>query len=445
MKNLQNLWRVSLMLLVFAAFFVQSCDEADQNLTPNQLDSELSKAPQRTGSDWMEFGGQLPDPCKSVCLVAGQHDYVGTVDVAMDGDYLLVTYNVTEPDVYLLEVHLEIFTSIEELKGLKKISGGGAIPGKFDYKKSWSEGDMITMHTVKIPLAGLDDCFFVASHAALSNGETAWGGLCDNTTEPITLDYAKQFPGANWSVYFEFCKEECVEEIDFTYAWEDINEDIVADYKNDADYNDLVIQSDVIKTDLELKINFLATARGAGFDHAFKIIVPTKGVDGIFDNDGAEIISEVIGDNYYITIFTSTKAILPAEGYPDATWVANTASDDDTCEPRVSRKITITLNNEFDYDSNIPYDPFITVTSSSGTEYDLNIWELHKNDGSGSFWTRGDLKYPNGILIADNWRWPLEGVNITVPYNNFKDIDLWDKNWADILHDDTMVWSCTTP
>ena len=431
MKYLYKLRNINSVFLLLTVFVIQSCDESDKNLAPNQFDLELSKAPQRSGSNWMDFTGQLPDPCKSVCLVAGQHDYVGTVDVAIDGDYLLVTYNVTEPDIYIEEVHLEIFSSIEELEAAKKISGGGAIPGKFDYKKSWSASDMITMHTVKIPLSGLDDCFFIASHAALSNGETAWGGLCDVSDKGVSLDGAKQFPGRNWSVFFEFCQEECVEEIDFTYAWEDLQNS-----GNDGDYNDLVIQADVIKSVSELKVTFLASARGAAYDHKFKIKIPMLGIDGIFGE--ASVVND--GTFYYITVFESTKAALPefVNGFS-----ANTFASDVTCTPNGTAEITLTINSDFTFDPLTPYEPFITVypsgTAGDGINYDLYIWEV----SGGSTWNNGTNDFPNGILIPRDWEWPLEHQIITGPYPDFGDIITWNVLWADNLVNSALVWSCT--
>ena len=387
----------------------------------------------------------VADPCKEVCLVAGQNMYAGTVVVGKAGGDVHVTYNLTAPNVYLLEIHLDIFTSVEQLKTMKKLSNGGAIPGKFKFKKAWSAADMKTSYTVVIPesyiqeITGGADCFFIASHAALSNGETAWGGNCDETDWGVSLNNALQFPGANWSVFFEFCMDECVNTVDFTYAFEDLMKDGVDG--NDGDYNDLVIKSDVIKTSSELKITMFASARGASYDHAFKIKVPKLGIvggmDGIF-GEAAPVTED--GDNYVITVFSSTKAVLPQENIAPYEFSANTVTTDVTCEPHATTEIIISINGDFAFDPNVPYDPFITVHPGTPNAYDLNIWELHMLDGS--TWLDVDNKeYPNGIIISDNWKWPYEKVNIKAAYSGFSSItDGWNPNWA-TLTDPTKVFS----
>lgn len=307
MKAFKTNQKISIIFYAFLFSLVfQSC-EKDETADFNPMDTSSAKS--NMGS--LEWTNDVPDPCKEVCLVAGQQMYIGTVEMAMVGEDLLVTYNISEPNIYLLEVHLDVFSNLDELKADKKISNGGAIPGKFAFKKSWSAKDMVTSYTVMVPEAYLDEvgdeCFFVASHAALSNGETAWGGLCEQTDQGVSLDVAKQFPGSNWSVYFEFCPDECTESIDFTYAWEDL-----LNYNNDLDYNDLVIQSDIIKSESELKMKFLATARGAAWDHKFKFKIPKAGITNIF---GASTV-EVDGDDYVITVFESTKEVLPSGAKP---------------------------------------------------------------------------------------------------------------------------------
>lgn len=436
MKDLHQIWKISTLVLVFAVFMFQSCEEADKSVSPNETDAKIAKG-HDMDSGLMAWDETVPDPCKSVCLVAGQHMNVGSVDVAVvDGD-LFVTYNILENGIYLQEVHLDIFASVEEFKAAKKISNGGAIPGKFEYKQSWSANDMITSHTVKIPsdyvdkVSGGKNCFYIASHAALSNGETAWGGVCNESDKGVTLVNALQFPGKNWSVYFEFCLDDCNSPIDFTYAWEDLKIS-----GNDADYNDLVIKSDVLKSSNELSIDFFASARGAAYDHAFKIKVPKIGVTGISGDSGVESDA----DFYYITVFASTKAVLPEEGVSPHLFAANTAPNDITCDPTATSQIIISINGSFVYDEAKPFEPFITVHPGTALAYDLYIWEV-----SGlSTWTNGAGKeYPNGILIPADWQWPLERQIITGPYPDFTSItDGWNPNWADNLADPSKVWSC---
>ena len=437
MKKLNSLLKVSSIAMVFTLFVFQGCNEAVQDVSPNEIDLELSEAQM----DWglMEWTGEAPDPCKQVCLVAGQHMNVGSVDVAVQGNDLIVTYNILEEGIYLEEVHLDIFVSEDEFKAAKKISNGGAIPGKFEYKMSWSADDMITSHSVLIPedyineVTGGENCFFVASHAALSNGETAWGGICNKSEKGVTLVDALQFPGNNWSVYFEFCMDDCVSPIDFTYAWEDLKNS-----GNDADYNDLVIQSDVLKTPSQLIIDFYASARGAAYDHAFKIRVPKVGIVGWAGDDGVESDD----DFYYFTVFASTKAALPAEGIAPHAFAANTAADDISCDPTATAKITIDINVNFIYDENVPYEPFITVFPTNNADpYDLYVWEISGTDT----WIKDGKEYPNGILIPDDWQWPIERNIITSAYPDFVSIGEGYpiNDWASNLAVPSKVWSCS--
>lgn len=438
------LWKILVIFGLFGLMLIQGCNKRFDHIRPDKIFKHDKDKEEGQLEEWT---GNEIDPCKSVCLVAGRHMDVGTVDVAMAGEDLLVTYNISEPGIYLEEIHLDIFAGIDQFKCHRKLSHGGAIPGKFSFKASWDQDEKIAKHTVKIPASYLDDiigdadCFFIATHAALSNGETAWGGLCEKSDKGVSLDIAKQFPGANWSVYFEFCPEECTTSIDFTYAWEDLR-----DMPNDADYNDLVIQSDVIKSEDELKISFLASARGALYDHSFKIRIPMAGITGIFGVEDHDRDITDDGTNYIITVFRSTKKVLPDEFIDSKNIFANTDPRDNTCGTAVA-EITFTIDDSFHYDADKPYDPFITVWPSevagTGGSYDLNIWELHNGDDTGSTWTKGGEEYPNGILIPRDWKWPLELQHITGPYPNFKSItEGWNKNWADNLADDSLVWSC---
>ncbi len=414
----------SVILLTF-----QSCQKDEYfDGDPNLLAAKKDAIP----------GANLANPaesCFSACLVAGKNQNVGSVNVgvAESGD-LIVTYIITAPNIYLLETHTDIFSSVDQFKNDGKASNGGAIPGKFAYKKTWSGKDKATTYSVIIPksyvdrIKGQSNCFNIASHAALSNGETAWGGLCSETSKGVSLDDAKQFPGKNWSVYFEFCLDQCKQVIDYTYAWEDL-----LDFENDADYNDLVLQADVIKSSSELKLTFLATARGAGFDHQFKIRIPKQGITGIFGKAGEPApIYTTDGTDYIITVFKSTLQALP----PTTTqFYANTVAGS-PCTPFAYQEVVLTIDQSFAYNPERPYNPFITVFPSGqagvGNSYDLTIFELTGRDT----WTHWSGKeYPNGILIPKDWRWPRETVAITGPYPNF-----YATNWADFLANESLTF-----
>jgi|GEM_PF-1909219 hypothetical protein len=440
-KGTMKIYKKGVMLILSMMTFgllLQNCD--NQSVVDDELSRDLTL---KKYSIMLPEGVVPPAPCKQVCLVAGQYTYTGTVDVAsMDGD-VYVTYNITEPDIYLMEIHLDIFDSEDDFKAQKKISNGGAIPGKFTFKKTWDEEDKKTSFTVMIPAAYVDDleseddCYFIASHAALSNGETAWGGLCDEIDGVSFNNDVLQFPGKNWSVYFQYCMEECDNTVNFTYAWEDLMKDGVDG--NDGDYNDLVVQSGIIKTDDQLMISFYASARGADYDHAFKIRVPKLGIiggmSGITGDDG--VVED--GTDYIITVFSSTKAELPGEGIAPYGFAANTVMTDTDCDPVGTADITISINSDFVYNPAEPYDPFITVHPGTLIAYDLNIWELHPLDGD-TWLDAGGVEYPNGILIPYNWEWPYEKINITEAYNGFSGVTTWNASWSETLSDPSKVF-----
>jgi LruC domain-containing protein len=369
--------------------------------------------------------GSIAGACKQVCLVSGQHNYVGAVGVVTKNGDVLVTYKLTTPNVYLTEVHLDVFNSLAQLQADGKLSSTGVTAGKFAFSHTWTAADKTTTYTATIPKAYVDqlnsDCFFVAAQAVLSSGETAWGALCSDASTGVAQDATKQFAGNNGSGYFEFCKSDCAPGIVYTYAWEDLRTS-----GNDSDYNDMVVQSNVAKSPNELKINFLATARGASLDHKVRFRISKTGISGIF---GATSYTQD-ANYYYVTVFESTKTSLPSLG---KSVFANTEPGP-PCVPFARREVVLTLNNAFSYNSGKPIEPYISVftsgnaTAGTGTSYDLYIYEVSNRDA----WTATNGKmYPNGIIIPLDWRWPLEGVSITAPYPRYTRLsDGFTPNWA---------------
>lgn len=383
----------------------------------------------------------LPTPCIQRSLVAGQNTIVGTVDVAVgqNGDMYL-TYNITKPNVYLLEVHADIFKTVEQFKAAKKISGGGAVPGKFKFSSSFSGQSKTTSYTVVVPKAYVDQNSVngklnIVTHAALSTGDTAWAGMVTNGTKGTSLVNASQFPGANWSVYFTFDVLEC-NGVDFTFAWEDLQ-----NQGNDGDYNDLVVQANVLRNGEDLKLTFKLVARGAFNDHQFKIRIPKTGITSILGTADQSSYTEE-GNDYIITLFSSTKFALPAN--IGSTFDQVNVFNQFACVPFAVKEITLKVNSDFVFNTSKPYSPFISVYPSGaapygGGNYDLTIFEFTGQDT----WTSpSNAVYPNGIIIPRTWRWPLEGVNITGPYPSFP-----ANNWASNLANASLTFDpnrCST-
>jgi LruC domain-containing protein len=425
MNNLVFPQKVKLLFsaLCFSLAF-QSCNKEADTVNPQTSTSDVEVA-------------VAPPPCETVCLVAGQTMNVGTVSTALVGNMLYVTYNITAPGVSLLETHVDVFDTQANFKAAKKMSGGGAIPGKFAYKNSFSGASNKRTYTeaFELPASLADDaCFNIATHAALSNGETAWGGACPDALTgkaKTTLANALQFDGANWGVYYNFCKASCGgnKDINFTYAWEDLTDAVQTGtgFKNDADYNDLVIQSIVTRSANVMQIKFFASARGASADHAFKFKVPQAGVTSITGDPGVSVATS--GSDYVVTVFPSTKDYFkPAPGFN----FTNTEVGS-PCVVSATRTVTIngvTSANPYNTTPASPYMPFITVSlpapySASIPPYDLYVLQLTKNiDDTYDYTTalNTTVKYPNGILIPSDWKWPLENVFIKEAYPQFNDV-----------------------
>lgn len=423
MKNVTSTQKLGWAAIALSLIFSLPGCSKDEALEP---EIQTSIASLKTSNHY--FSGEAPRPCMVRTLVAGQKTPVGLVEVAEVSGDLLVSYKITQPDLYLLEIQTDAFRDLEQLKTEKKLSKGGAIPGKFAFKSAWTESEKVTRYTVLIPKeyvnkALMDEtCLNIATHAELSNGESAWAGLTKQTSSGVSLDPAKQFPGSNWSVYFEFCTDECNEEIDLTYAWEDLRDD-----NNDGDYNDLVVQSEIIKSAREVKITFLSTASGTVFDHEFKIRIPKKGITGIYEPEAKDIRVVSDGDDYIITIYQSVREAIPE--------MANTGSTT-PCSPFGYKEIVLTIDDSFTYDPAKPYSPFISVYRSRhagiGQSYDLSIYELTGKD----CWKCPDGNtYPNGILIPKDWKWPLERVNIKQAYPDFP-----QKDWAKKIADEKLTF-----
>lgn len=392
-------------------------------------DSTVSNAVSSTGLSLTA----LPEPCIQRSLVAGQNTIVGIVDVAVavNGDMYL-TYNITKPNVYLLEIHSDIFKTVDQFRRDKKISGGGAVPGKFKFANSFTSSSKTTSYTVVIPKAyvvqnSINGKLSIATHASLTTGDSAWAGITTNSPNGTSLINARQFPGANWSVYFDFDALECTG-VDFTFAWEDLQ-----NLGNDGDYNDLVVQANVLRKGEDLKLTFKLVARGAFNDHQFKIRIPKTGITSVLGTgDQSSYIEE--GNDYIITLFSSTKFALPSIGVP---YDQVNVFTQFPCVPFAVKEITLKVNSDFVFNTSKPYSPFLSVYPSGsapygGGNYDLTIFEF---TGQDTWVTPTGSVLPNGIIIPRTWRWPLEGVFIKGPYPSFA-----GSNWADNLADASQTF-----
>ncbi|WP_131811158.1 hypothetical protein [Aequorivita soesokkakensis] len=124
--------------------------------------------------------------------MAGQHYDSGNVEVAIDGENLLVTYTM-EGDWVLNATHLFVGECSERPAN----KSGNPKIGHFPYAATHAQGT--TSYTYSIPIASLPNCLCIAAHAEVSGpsgNETAWGA---------GLPYG----GNSWAMYFEYCLDQC--------------------------------------------------------------------------------------------------------------------------------------------------------------------------------------------------------------------------------------------
>ena len=408
---------IAVLLMVFS---FQSCNEENTK----ELDELIALNKAHLEMEEVDWDGLCNT--KTVEFLAGQHIDVGQIVVGNDEENIYVKY-VVEDDWYLKETHL--FVGMYDDVPL---SGGGTKKGKFPYKME--HDPMVQEFTYTIPIEGLPDldCYTIAAHAEvvkMEDGEwiqeeTAWGD-------------GEDFPGANWDMYFEYCPAVCV---DASFAFEDLMEG------GDADYNDLVVQKAIYKsTAKELECKFFVVARGAGYDHAFKMNVEVDGVEDLADfevtSSTGEVTKDLNGNLITLTVFPSTQDAIPGNG-TNYKFAANT---DPTTDPETECSLPVKevellltlLDGDAEITGEAPFDPFITVYPNYPDNkldfYDLHIDEFTET-GSDVFKLNG-ATYPNGIYIPENWLWPQERVLITEVYPDFtgytdkipgKDIYWWE-------------------
>ena len=138
------------------------------------------------------FANGGPPPELVTGLVVGRKEMpVGNITVWDNGTSLYVKYETTGC-WHLVETHLAVATSLEEIPQTKK---GNPIPGHFPYSNY--HDPMVQEYTYEVDLD--DDELYIAAHAVVYCDcgcyyETAWG-------EGPTSDY---FPGRSWAMYFTY-------------------------------------------------------------------------------------------------------------------------------------------------------------------------------------------------------------------------------------------------
>jgi len=189
MKNLRFILFIGIVFV-----FLYSCTKEDNN---DLADLNGAKKSLQIGTFPDQFCN--PEP-KELCLIAGQTINSGTVTMVNDEDNLYIKF-ATSGDILLKEVHVWIGDDLGNAPVNKQNT---PVPGQFPYKMEKIDKSSVTLI---IPLTEVpDDCFYILAHAALSNGETAWGAVCD---AEMRWTFAEFFDTNRWGFLAEYCPASC--------------------------------------------------------------------------------------------------------------------------------------------------------------------------------------------------------------------------------------------
>lgn len=203
-----------------------ACSVTEESLLPFTEGGVMKKVLLVAAAVMLLFSAQSGYAQRLCChpdvdIMAGQHMDVGDILYWIDGDFLYITYQITEEGWYLKETHLSVVCDDPDLFPMTR--KGNPIPGHFAYK---TEHDpYVTEYTYMIEGSDFpDDCMvlFIAAHAEvvlldeygqIIQEETGWGGCigdcCFEFRDPTYGGALFHMPGGgygygNWATYFAF-------------------------------------------------------------------------------------------------------------------------------------------------------------------------------------------------------------------------------------------------
>jgi hypothetical protein len=147
--------RISLYILVAVIALVSV--PADATV---RTESAAKGKPARTVNCDQEAGGCLRD------LVAGQNLVVGTVGVDVSGEALVVTYEITDLEWWITEIHFNVSDTEE---GITATSA----PGQFAFKPSLDGPTQFFQFELEGYAVPADGCYYYAAHAVVARAENA--------------------------------------------------------------------------------------------------------------------------------------------------------------------------------------------------------------------------------------------------------------------------------
>ncbi|MFW6313661.1 MAG: LruC domain-containing protein [Spirochaetota bacterium] len=208
----------------------------------------------------------------------------------------------------------------------------------------------------------------------------------------------------------------------------------------DGDYNDFVADYRVVEHRdaknglVRVEGTARASARGAGFDHEFGIVVDFPGHSGTaevryFDGNGSPdgTTTQEVNDAVRIVLFESTKAAFTREG--DS--VSNDNVDPDRpASLGYTTTFTITYTvTRLESSTAIwaPYDPYLLIDNPN-LDYRPDVHLIGKRPLADSANPSGfkDFRdadgFPRALLVPGDWATPVEQTHIETAYPSFR---LW--------------------
>ncbi|MDB5095584.1 MAG: LruC protein [Cyanobacteria bacterium RYN_339] len=185
----------------------------------------------------------------------------------------------------------------------------------------------------------------------------------------------------------------------------------------------------------QVYMRFFAQARGAGYNHAFRMYLGTlvKGGGTVsvyrYDPTGRQDSSQkyTIASNPYVDIFPDTKTQLPASSDGWSTNVVPGTTVRQSWSTVVQVDFDDPTQNRYGLTQKAPYDPFLFVKDTS-QEIHLPLFDSNADGFLDSY------KFPSGtvktmldthndafaLMVPTNWAWPLEGQKIDDAFPKYR-------------------------
>lgn len=185
--------------------------------------------------------------------------------------------------------------------------------------------------------------------------------------------------------------------------------------ENDMDYNDFVVKTTVFQNADGLNFLFSPQARGAGFDHMFRMWLP--GTSYVISGDAEDVTT--IDGNTVVTVYEKTR-----DAFMDNGGFVNVECDGATSDG-VPKTITIeSAPKAFTYWLMNPFTANLNV--NGGPDYDLVLGNLFP----ASTFTKDGETFRNGLITPPGWAWPTENTDIRTIYGDDFETDFTPDNPA---------------